>query len=190
MKKEKLLTPQQEKFALAIAAGNSQADAYREAYPRSKKWKAESVHEKASTLMANVKVRSRVDDLRKKVEEHTLVHAAKVIGEISRLAFFDVRKLVNEDGSPKSLHEIDDDTAAAIAGLDVVSVGNAEVGVGSILKYKIADKNSALEKLCKHLGLYEKDNGQAGKAAGEGAAEVMRRITLDFSDVKKAAVGK
>ena len=44
MEKEKLLTPQQEKFALAIAAGNSQADAYREAYPRSKKWKAESIN--------------------------------------------------------------------------------------------------------------------------------------------------
>lgn len=72
------LTPKQEKFAQEVASGKSQADAYREAYPRSKKWKAESVHEKASTLMANVKVRSRVDDLRKKVEERTLVDAAKV----------------------------------------------------------------------------------------------------------------
>lgn len=32
--------------------------------------------------------------------------------------------------------------------------------VGYTKKYKIADKNTALEKLAKHLGLYEKDNTQ------------------------------
>lgn len=180
------LTAQQEKFALGVFGGKSQADAYREAY-KAGKMTAKQIHEEASKLANNPKVAQRVEELRKKVEERTLVDAAKVIGEISRLAFFDVRRLVNADGSPKSLLDIDDDTAAAIAGLDVVSFGNSEMGVGQVLKFKIADKNSALEKLCKHLGLYEKDNGQSGKAAGEGVAEVMRRVALDFSDVKKAA---
>ena len=37
------LTPKQEKFAQEVASGKSQADAYREAYPKSKKWKDETL---------------------------------------------------------------------------------------------------------------------------------------------------
>ena len=64
------------------------------------------------------------------------------------------------DGSPVPIHMLDDDTAACIGGIDVVSIGNAEHGIGQVLKYKIWDKNSAIEKIYKQLGLYEEDNRQ------------------------------
>lgn len=81
------------------------------------------------------------------------ITADKVLSELAKIAFFDTRKLLNEDGTPKPIQELDDETARAIAGIDVVNVGNAELGQGQILKYKVADKNKALEQLCKHLGL-------------------------------------
>lgn len=87
-------------------------------------------------------------------EKRTEITQDRVLLEIARLALFDPRKLFKEDGSPKGITELDDDTAAAIAGLDVVATGNAETGVGQVMKIKIADKNAALEKLARHLGMY------------------------------------
>lgn len=159
------LTPQQEKFALGVASGKTQADAYREAYPRSKKWKDDSVYPKASNLMANGKVSARVAELRERITSIGIASAERVLLEASRLALFDPRKLFCDDGSPKPINELDDDTAAALSGLDVTEEwdgsGEGRVFVGMTKKYKIADKNSALEKLFKHHGLYGEDNKQS-----------------------------
>lgn len=59
------LTPKQEKFALLVAQGMTQADAYRGAYS-AEKMKPETVQSKASILMADGKVRARVDEHRTK----------------------------------------------------------------------------------------------------------------------------
>lgn len=101
-----------------------------------------------------------VQSAREELQQRAMVDAERVIRETGRLAFFDVRKLLDADGKPKAVHELDDDTAAAIAGIEIVHIGNSEAGIGTVVKYKIADKNSALEKLFRHLGLYEKDNKQ------------------------------
>ena len=158
------LTSQMEKFAMGVASGKTQADAYREAYPRSNKWKDDSVHNKASALMRNAQVAARVEELRERITNTGIASAARVLLEASRLALFDPRRLFKEDGSPKPINELDDDTAAALAGLDVqeefVGSGDDRVFVGFTKKYKIADKNSALEKLFKHHGLYKEDNQQ------------------------------
>ncbi|MCK2097529.1 terminase small subunit [Thauera aromatica] len=101
---------------------------------------------------------------RKERAERTAVSADRVLLEAARLALFDPRKLFNDDGSPKGIHELDDDTAAAVAGIEVLEQfegsGKDRVFVGYLKKYRVADKNSALEKLFKHHGLYEKDNRQ------------------------------
>lgn len=158
------LTGQQEKFALGVASGKTQSDAYREAFPLSKKWKDESVHVNASKLMASTKVQLRVEELKERITNAGIASATRVLLEASRLATFDPRKLFREDGSPKPINELDDDTAAALAGLDVLEEfegsGDGRVFVGYTKKYKVADKNSALEKLFKHHGLYERDNAQ------------------------------
>lgn len=66
------LTPQQEAFARAVSEGKSQSDAFRQAYPRSTAWKPSSVWERASAMMADVKVASRVDALRAELAERGL----------------------------------------------------------------------------------------------------------------------
>jgi len=57
------LTPKQEKFALLVAQGMTQADAYRGAYS-AKKMKPESVQVEASKLMSSPMVSLRVENLR------------------------------------------------------------------------------------------------------------------------------
>jgi hypothetical protein len=56
------LTPKQEKFAVGIAAGLSQSDAYRAAYSASR-MKPEQVWQEASRLRWNHKVARRIEEL-------------------------------------------------------------------------------------------------------------------------------
>lgn len=92
------------------------------------------------------------------------ISTERILQERARLSFFDVRKLFDSNGSPIPVHELDDDSAAAIAGLEVVEQfdGNGEDRkfVGYLKKYKLADKGASLTALEKHLGMYEKDNSQ------------------------------
>lgn len=80
------LTAKQEKFAQCVAGGMTQADAYRAAFDV-KKSKPESVQQLASHMMARVKVRSRVAELRRELEEKALwtrLDSVKELADIAR----------------------------------------------------------------------------------------------------------
>lgn len=162
------MTPKQEKFAQLLAAGElSQSDCYRAAFPGTK-MTAKNINEEASRLAKHPDIVARVAELQAPVVEKVQLTFERVLQEVARLALFDPRKLFNPDGSPKSIDELDDDTAACIAGVEVLEqfegTGKDRVFVGYLKKYRIADKNSALEKAMKHLGLFEKDNRQKADA--------------------------
>ena len=36
----------------------------------------------------------------------------------------------------------------------MVNIGNSEVGIGQVLKYKVADKGAALTNAMRHLGMF------------------------------------
>ena len=85
--------------------------------------------------------------------------AEMVLRERKRIAFFDPRQLLDSEGNPKPLQDLDADTAAAIAGLEVVQVTGSEAipGTVSLLKkYRLATKDTSLAALEKYLGLTEK----------------------------------
>jgi hypothetical protein len=63
------LTPRQEKFCQEIVAGNTQSEAYREAY-KPKNANHDSIHVNASKLMAKTKIQLRVEELRKPIVQH------------------------------------------------------------------------------------------------------------------------
>ena len=127
-------------------------------------YSAKTAEQQGYQLLQKPSVQAAIADRQKEREQRTAVTADRVLLEAARLALFDPRKLFNDDGSPKGITELDDDTAAAVAGIEVVEQfegsGKDRVFVGYLKKYRIADKNSALEKLFRHHGLYERDNGQ------------------------------
>lgn len=108
----------------------------------------------------------------------------RVMRETARLAFFDPRKMFAEDGRPLNITELDPDTAACIVGLDVLEEytgsGQDRVLIGHVKKYKIADKNSALERAAKILGMFKKDNEQplAGLAKSMAMTDTERAVRL------------
>lgn len=87
-----------------------------------------------------------------------------VIRSLAQAVHFDPRKLYNEDGTMKAIHELDEDTAMALSGFEVVEEKGSgdERGkvVGFTKKVKWLDKNAAREQAMKHLGLYLEDNKQ------------------------------
>lgn len=80
-----LKNPRHEKFALAVASGKTQSDAYREVYPASRRWKDKSVHEKASAFM--VKVKPRVQELQQAVAEKVVIEKAHILGFLKDVVF-------------------------------------------------------------------------------------------------------
>ena len=154
-KSDKALTHKQEEFCRLVVEGTSLAEAYRQShYPR--KMKDKTVWEKASRLRAMDKVLARIEELRIVGRETVECDHARWLGEIERMAFFDVRQIVGEDGKFLGLQELPDDVAPAIAAFEVdeITIGsgvNKKV-VGTRRKYKLASKLCALELLGKALG--------------------------------------
>jgi len=155
VKNEHGLTPQQEKFAQEVASGKSLSDAYRSAYKVGKS-KTETVNENACRTMADSKVSARVKVLAQKVEQAFVVDTSKLLKEIHRLAHSSIVNIMHPDGKVKLPHELDPDTAAAVASFKIDEYGRIE--------YKFWDKNSAQERLAKHKGLFKEDNEQQAPA--------------------------
>ena len=140
-------TPKQELFAQKWVECGNASEAYRLAYDASE-MSAEAIHVEACRLLQNPKVALRVNELKELQLRRHQVTADRVIAELAKLAFLDIRKAFDEEGKLKPIHEIDDDTAAAIAGLEVESLfegrGENREQVGPAYKIKLSDKKGAL----------------------------------------------
>lgn len=127
-------------------------------------YSAKTADQQGSRLLKDVKVAAMLESRRAQVCTRLEISTERILQERARLAFFDVRKLFDSNGGPVPIHELDDDSAAAIAGLEVVEQfegsGEDRKFVGYLKKYKLADKGASLTALEKHLGMYEKDNAQ------------------------------
>lgn len=149
--KDKKLTPKQQKFVdeYLIDLNATQA-AIRAGYSaKTAGWIGQQLLAKTHISEA---IQARRDALSRKIE----VTQERIVEEMARVAFFDIRNLLNSDGSLVPIKQLSNDAAAAIAGIDIVQIGNSEVGIGHVLKYKFPDKNKALENLAKMLGHFGK----------------------------------
>ena len=110
-------------------------------------------------LLKKVEIRAAIDAEDLDLAARVGLTCEMVLRERKRIAFFDPRQLLDSEGNPKPLQDLDADTAAAIAGLEVVQVTGSEAipGVISYVKrFKLGDKNASLASLEKYLGLHEK----------------------------------
>lgn len=112
----------------------------------------------ASRLLTNVNLQNLIAAGANKLQERTEITAERVLQEYAKIAFLDPRKLFNDDDSLKHINELDDDTSAAIAGLDIQDTyegfGDEREFVGNLKKIKLADKKGALDSIARHLGMF------------------------------------
>lgn len=158
------LTPKQAKFAQKYIELSNASEAYRQSYDANN-MKPESVWAEASRTLANPLVASRIMELQEQHRERHGVTVDRVYKEYAKLAFLDIRKAFDEHGNLIPIHQLDDDTAAAISGLEVdkkvskMTDENGEPMVESYLhKIKLSDKKGALDSLAKSLGMFSDGN--------------------------------
>ncbi len=120
-------------------------------------YSARTANRQGSRLLSNVDIAAAVAEKAQKQLASADLSAARVLEEMRRLAFSDVRALFNESGDLRPLHELTAEQAAAIASVEVV-IKNAAAGDGvtdTVHKIKTWDKPRTLEMLGKHFGLLE-----------------------------------
>ena len=111
-------------------------------------------------LLKNVEVLAEITKRTKELSQKFELTTERTLREIARLAYSDPRKFYDAEGNLRPIHELDDDTAACIASVEVDEITMEHTVIGHTKKLKQWDKNSALEKAMKFHGLYEKDNAQ------------------------------
>lgn len=121
----------------------------------------------ASKLLIKDNIQTAIQERIQAAGERAKLEISKerILKELSRMAFVDLRRLYREDGSMLSPLEIDDDTAAALAALEVteefVGSGADREMVGFTKKVKLFDKKGSIELLMKHMGML-KDKVEVG----------------------------
>ena len=101
-----------------------------------------------------------IAEIRGRAEDTTILAVERTRAELASFCFSDVRRLCNPDGSLKTFHELDDDTAATISSFEIKEIEIDGMVIGRTIKVKFWDKVAALDKAMRHLGLYERDNTQ------------------------------
>lgn len=111
-------------------------------------------------------IREHQERVEAELKAKTSLTVENVVEALRRLVMADPRKLFNADGTLKQISELDDDTASMVSSFEVEELytsggrGQERTAIGRTAKVKMWDKNSAIDKAMKHLGLFEKDNRQ------------------------------
>lgn len=166
-------------------------------------------------VLRNPKIKKIVDEKMQKNSDKTQSLKDRVIREMERLAFHDVRKIYDTEGKLKPIHELDDETAAAVAGVEIdvelslakprkINQDGEDEGdeiqkeITRTHKVKLADKGGALVSLARHLGMFDKDKvkvvGDKNEPlvhkidAGTELADIMTLEQLE--EVKRRVIAK
>ncbi len=186
----------EELFANAyLANGCNAADAYRAAGYKPSNTNVAKVE--GHRMLQSERVQTIIEARRAEALAASKLTADEVLQSLAKAVRFDPRKLFNEDGSLKSIHQLDADTADALETFEVVEIANSgegqDGGSGSgegkkvravTAKVKWLNKNVARDQAMRHFGHFEVDNRQRAPAS---VAIGQLTIGLDFSKVRARA---
>lgn len=152
------LSDDEARFVEEYLIDRNGTSAYCRTYPESSRANAASA---AHYLLKKPKVQAAIRSGTKDLERMTRVSAAKVIQHAATIAFLDLGELFDlsvNDFKPKAPREVPIDIRRALQGAVVtrkkLKTDDDEDYETERIEYKLPDKNAALEKLFKNLGLY------------------------------------
>jgi hypothetical protein len=143
--------------------GDSAAEIVRERWnPKNRRQAIAALADKArkgdaKALSHLVKLAGRQE--REAVAEAADLTAARVLEELRRLAFVDIRGLFDDRGNLKPIQDLTPEQGSALSSVEVI-IKNAKAGDGAtdeIHKIKLWDKTRSLDTLAKHFGLLKED---------------------------------
>lgn len=138
--------------------GNATHAAIAAGYP------ARSAHVQGSRLLHHDKVKAQLAERQGELQKASGLTTERILKELAALCFSDPRKILDDSGRMRDPSTWPDDVAAAISSIEVFEEyegrGDDRIKIGETKKIKLWEKNAALEKAMKHLGLFERDNSQ------------------------------
>lgn len=153
------LTAQQQAFVTAYLDGgmSNASEAYRVAYPTSRKWTPKRVSEEVATMLSNPRIAPVIAAARAKAaarlvecEDRYAVSKERISRALSLIAFADARKFYTWTVGGVKLKdslELTDDEAAAVQ-----AVSHTVTKDGGTIRVQIGDKRQALMDLAKLHG--------------------------------------
>jgi phage terminase small subunit len=154
------LTPKQQRFVEEYLVDlNATQAAIRAGYS------AKTANEQGSRLLANVSVAAEVQAAIAARSERTQVTADRVVQELAKVGFSDMRRFARWGADGVTLLEseaLDPDAAACVA-----EVSQTNSATGGSLKFKLHDKVTSLKLLGQHVGMFKGDTDPDNANPGE-----------------------
>lgn len=154
------MTDAQKRFCDEYLIDLNATRAYKVAYKRCKKDETANVN--GSKLLRNTKVKEYIEQKQVEIQKRTEITQDKVLKELAKIAFGDIRKLYTENGALRNIIDLEDDIAGAISGVETFEEyegrGPDREYIGDTKKVKMIDKTKALELIGKHLGMFKETN--------------------------------
>jgi len=103
---------------------------------------------------AEAVTRAQIKETREAMVKRLGLDEEAMLAEYKKLAFFNIKDIFTVDGGMKNIHEIEDDAAAAISGIENFDEKEPESGMvlGTVRKIKLSDKRAALDSIRDFLG--------------------------------------
>lgn len=123
-------------------------------------YSVESARQIGSENLSKPDIQEYLKARRRELQEQLGIDQTRILKEYARLAFLDPRKFYTVDGALKPVKDLDEDEAAALAGMDVYEQRqdsddeNEQIVTGATKKIKTYDKVKALDSLARHLGMF------------------------------------
>lgn len=139
------LTVKQEKFCNKYIECGNASEAYRFAYG-CKNWTDKTVWERASTLLRNDKVATRVDDLKAEVKAKSDITKERILEEMSAILEAKITDYLEFDGTSIKFKDFSDLTERQVRAIESVKQGKNGI------ELKLHGKNWSIDRICKMLG--------------------------------------
>lgn len=101
-------------------------------------------------------IQDYLSEKQKTISEKFEITHEQVLREYYKLGFYDIRNAFDDQGNLIPVKDLDDTTAAAIAGIDIfeenVGTGENKTTIGYTKKIRLSGKREALDSICKMLG--------------------------------------
>lgn len=168
-----------ERFSIEYIKDFHGAQAYRRAYNVGM---GHSAVTNACRLLRTEHIRARVEFLAREALTSEKMNAIAVLRGYARIASLDPRRAFDPSGNMLPIHQLPDDVALAIAGVEITETVIGEGVMTYTKKVKFNDRLGAL----RDLGKYFKLEGAGDKPASEDQAAVPQKcVVLDFEAVQK-----
>jgi phage terminase small subunit len=175
----KKLTPLRENFIEEYLIDlNATQAAIRAGYSK------KTAYSQGQRLLKIVEIQTAIQKRREALKDKAEISQERVLREEMRLAFFDPVGLFDENGTLLNLNKLPEDARRAIAGLDVIR----QVDGSLKFKYRLESKGRSLERISRHLGMYN-DKLNLGLSA-ETLRAILSGLPTELAQEVRKALGK